>query len=146
MDMKYMGYAFAGFVAAALFPDLSCGVPARPHAGLSRILIRIRRAGFHIIQSMIAVSTGGITGLGLMEGKQKLFYLPEPHTDFIFAVTARRTGPVGMRCSWRCLASFYIAASARHCAPQDMFGKISGDGHHRMVVVQAFINISVVLG
>ena len=42
-------------------------------------------AGFHILQSLIAVGTGGIRGLGLMEGRQKLFYLPEPHTDFIFA-------------------------------------------------------------
>src|SRR5947209_13535652 len=54
-----------------------------------------QRAGFHIIQSLIAVSTGGITGTGLMEGKQKLFYLPEPHTDFIFAVTAEELGLVG---------------------------------------------------
>src|SRR5207302_3994981 len=51
--------------------------------------------GFHMIQSLIAVSTGGITGLGLMEGKQKLFYLPEPHTDFIFAVTAEELGLLG---------------------------------------------------
>ncbi len=51
--------------------------------------------GFHIIQSLIAVSTGGITGVGLMEGKQKLFYLPEPHTDFIFAVTAEELGLLG---------------------------------------------------
>ena len=51
--------------------------------------------GFHIIQSLIAVSTGGITGLGFMEGKQKLFYLPEPHTDFIFAVTAEELGLLG---------------------------------------------------
>src|SRR6202000_1243579 len=42
--------------------------------------------GFHINQSLIAVGTGGLTGVGLMEGKQKLFYLPEPHTDFIFSV------------------------------------------------------------
>src|SRR5437868_6620971 len=48
--------------------------------------------GFHIIQSMIAVGTGGVTGMGLMEGKEKLFYLPEPHTDFIFAVTAEEVG------------------------------------------------------
>src|SRR5207244_1586796 len=72
--------------------------------------------GFHIIQSLIAVGTGGVTGVGLMEGKQKLFYLPEPHTDFIFAVTAEELGLVGalfvvalfaiflwrgMRVSWR---------------------------------------------
>jgi cell division protein FtsW len=42
-------------------------------------------AGFHILQSLIAVGTGGIRGKGLMEGVQKLFFLPEPHTDFIFA-------------------------------------------------------------
>src|ERR1700756_288864 len=54
-----------------------------------------RGTGFHIIQSLIAVSTGGLTGIGLMEGKQKLFYLPEPHTDFIFAVTAEELGLVG---------------------------------------------------
>src|SRR5207237_7701492 len=52
--------------------------------------------GFHIIQSMIAVGTGGVTGMGLMGGKEKLFYLPEPHTDFIFAVTAEEVGLVGV--------------------------------------------------
>ena len=51
--------------------------------------------GFHIIQSLIAVGTGGFTGLGLMEGKQKLFYLPEPHTDFIFSVIAEEMGLLG---------------------------------------------------
>src|SRR5512141_316698 len=51
--------------------------------------------GFHIIQSLIAVGTGGFTGLGLMEGKQKLFYLPEPYNDFIFAVTAEELGLIG---------------------------------------------------
>ena len=51
--------------------------------------------GFHINQSLIAVGTGGMTGVGLMEGKQKLFYLPEPHTDFIYAVTAEELGLIG---------------------------------------------------
>ena len=52
-------------------------------------------AGFHILQSLIAVGTGGIRGLGLMEGRQKLFYLPEPHTDFIFANIAEELGLIG---------------------------------------------------
>ena len=47
--------------------------------------------GFQIIQSLIAVGTGGVFGKGLMDGVQKLFYLPEPHTDFIFAVIAEET-------------------------------------------------------
>src|SRR6185369_16004788 len=48
--------------------------------------------GFHMVQSLIAVGTGGVTGQGLMEGKQKLFYLPEPQTDFIYAVIAEEWG------------------------------------------------------
>src|ERR1043166_7062768 len=51
--------------------------------------------GFQIIQSLIAVGTGGIWGRGLMAGVQKLFYLPEPHTDFIFAVISEETGFIG---------------------------------------------------
>src|SRR4030095_14430710 len=52
-------------------------------------------AGFQIIQSLIAVGTGGVTGKGLMNGVQKLFYLPEPHTDFIYSVIAEELGLVG---------------------------------------------------
>src|SRR5208283_336575 len=51
--------------------------------------------GFNILQSYIAIGTGGITGLGLMEGKQKLFFLPEPQTDFIFAVVGEELGLIG---------------------------------------------------
>src|SRR5712691_12528882 len=54
-----------------------------------------RGSGYQIIQSLIAVGTGGLTGVGLMEGKQKLFYLPEPHTDFIFAVIGEELGLIG---------------------------------------------------
>ena len=51
--------------------------------------------GFQIIQSLIAVGTGGVFGKGLMNGVQKLFYLPEPHTDFIYAVISEETGLIG---------------------------------------------------
>src|ERR1700741_1175354 len=95
MRLRYFGYAFG----AALLPlyFLIFHVAWRR----DRILAFLnpysdpQGRGFHIIQSLIAVSTGGITGVGLMEGKQKLFYLPEPHTDFIFAVTAEELGLVG---------------------------------------------------
>ena len=102
--------------------------------------------GFHIIQSLIAVSTGGITGVGLMEGKEKLFYLPEPHTDFIFSVLGEELGLVG------CI--FVVSLFAILCwrgirtalRTQDTFGRFLAVGITSMVVVQAFINISVVLG
>src|SRR5947207_164697 len=102
--------------------------------------------GFHIIQSLIAVSTGGITGLGLMEGKQKLFYLPEPHTDFIFAVTAEELGLVGALVIIALFAVFLWRGIRTSLHTQDMFGRFLVVGITSMVVVQAFINISVVLG
>jgi cell division protein FtsW len=102
--------------------------------------------GFQIIQSMIAVGTGGVFGRGLMSGVQKLFYLPEPHTDFIYAVIAEELGLVGavavLACfgvlAWR---GFRIASRA-----QDNFGSLVALGITAMIVGQAFLNMSVVLG
>ncbi len=102
--------------------------------------------GFHIIQSLIAVSTGGITGLGYMEGKQKLFYLPEPHTDFIFAVTAEELGLLGSLVVLLLFGIFLWRGVRTALRTHDMFGRLLAVGITSMVVVQAFINISVVLG
>ena len=102
--------------------------------------------GFQIIQSFVAVGTGGITGIGLMEGKQKLFYLPEPQTDFIFANVCEELGFVG---AFALLAAFAIIlwrgwrASAR-CTCE--FGRLLAIGLTVMVVGQALVNMSVVLG
>jgi cell division protein FtsW len=102
--------------------------------------------GFQIIQSLIAVGTGGVFGRGLMEGRQKLFFLPEPHTDFIYAVIAEETGLVGALVILACfgvLAWRGLRASSR--AP-DSFGAFLALGITMMIVLQAFVNISVVLG
>ena len=102
--------------------------------------------GFHIIQSMIAVGTGGLTGLGLMEGKQKLFYLPEPHTDFIFAVTAEEVGLVGAIAVVALFVIFLYRGLRTAIRTEDTFGRYLATGITAMVVLQACINISVVLG
>lgn len=102
--------------------------------------------GFHIIQSLIAVATGGITGLGLMEGKQKLFYLPEPHTDFIFAVTAEELGLLGCLIVVALFGIFLWRGVRMAFRTSDLFGRYLAVGITSMVVLQAFINISVVLG
>ncbi len=104
------------------------------------------KAGFHIIQSLIAVGTGGLTGTGLMEGKQKLFYLPEPHTDFIFAVTAEELGLVGALFVVTLFAIFLWRGMRASWRTTDLFGRYLAVGITSMVVLQAFINISVVLG
>ena len=102
--------------------------------------------GFHIIQSMIAVSTGGLTGAGLMEGKQKLFYLPEPHTDFIYANIAEELGLWGAVLVVILFSIFLWRGIRVAMKTQDPFARFLATGITAMVVVQALINISVVLG
>ena len=97
-------------------------------------------------QSKIAVGAGGPLGLGLMQGKQKLLYLPEAHTDFIYAVVGEELGLLG---SLVVLAGFVVilwrGLRAALYMP-DEFGRYLALGVTTLVVVQAFMNISVVLG
>jgi len=146
LEMRYLGYAFLASLLPLYF--LIFHVAYRR----ARILAFLdpysdpQGRGFHIIQSLIAVSTGGITGVGLMEGKQKLFYLPEPHTDFIFAVTAEELGLVGSLIIVCLFAVFLWRGIRTAIKTHDMFGRFLAVGITSMIVVQAFINISVVLG
>ncbi len=105
-----------------------------------------RGSGYQIIQSLIAVGTGGLTGVGLMEGRQKLFYLPYPYSDFIFAVIGEELGLLGacavvagfMLFLWRGLRTAWLAPNP--------FGTFLAAGLTLAIVLQAFINLSVVLG
>jgi cell division protein FtsW len=103
-------------------------------------------SGFQIIQSLIATGTGGLTGKGLMGGVQKLFYLPEPHTDFIFAVIGEEFGLLGATLVIGCFCLIaWRGLRAAMFAP-DAFGAFLAIGFTTMIVLQAFVNISVVLG
>ena len=102
--------------------------------------------GFHILQSYIAVGTGGITGVGLMEGKQKLFFLPEPQTDFIFAVVGEELGLIGTVAIVIVFALILYRGLKASAACQDDFGRLLALGLTVMIVGQALINMSVVLG
>jgi cell division protein FtsW len=102
--------------------------------------------GFQLLQSLIAVGSGGLTGVGLMESKQKLFYLPEPSTDFIYAVVAEELGFLGAVAVLALFAFWgWRAFRAAIQAPDD-FGRYLGLGITTMVIGQALINLSVVLG
>ena len=101
--------------------------------------------GFHAIQSLIAVGTGGVTGLGLGHGKQKLFFLPYPYTDFIYAIVGEELGLIGCVVVLA-LFGFLFARGVRAAAnAPDSFGRLLGIGFSVMIVVQALVNISVVL-
>jgi len=150
LNMKWIGISVLAAlpIAYIAFYFLVFLVPYR----WNRILVFLdpeidpQGVGFQIIQSLTSVGTGGIRGLGYMEGKQKLFYLPDAHTDFIFAVIGEELGLIGTLLvlvlfgvfAWRGLR-----ASGR--AP-DLFGFYVALGITVTVCIQAFINMSVVLG
>ncbi len=100
---------------------------------------------YQVRQSKIAVGTGGVLGVGLMQGKQKLLYLPEAHTDFIYAVVGEELGLWGSTALlagfvlilWRGLRLFWLAP--------DEFGRYLALGITVSIVVQAMINMSVVV-
>src|SRR5262249_33512607 len=102
--------------------------------------------GFQIIQSLVAVGTGGVFGRGLMAGVQKLFYLPEPHTDFIYAVISEELGLIGATAVLLCFAVITWRGLRISARAPDAFGSFLALGLTTMIAVQAFINISVVLG
>ena len=102
--------------------------------------------GFQILQSYIAVGTGGITGVGLMEGKQKLFFLPEPQTDFIFAVVGEELGLIGAIAIVAVFAVILVRGLRASAACKDDFGRLLAIGLTVMIVGQALVNMSVVLG
>jgi cell division protein FtsW len=102
--------------------------------------------GFQIIQSLIAIGTGGVWGKGLMNGVQKLFYLPAPHTDFIYSVISEELGLVGATAVVACFCVITWRGLRVALRAPDSFGAFLALGLTTMVAVQALVNISVVLG
>lgn len=104
-----------------------------------------KTSGYHIIQSLVAIGSGGIWGLGLGQSRQKFFILPERHTDFIFAITCEELGLIGgvavlvlfFILIWRGL---YIASRA-----PNTFGFLTAAGITTVIGLQVIVNIGVVL-
>lgn len=146
LEVKYLAYGFIGSLPLLYFAIFHVAYRRDRILAFLNPYADPQGRGFHIIQSLIAVSTGGLTGVGLMEGKQKLFYLPEPHTDFIFSVLGEEMGLVGCMIIVLLFAIFLWRGIRTALRTQDIFGRFLAVGITSMVVVQAFINISVVLG
>ena len=102
--------------------------------------------GYQVIQSMIAVGTGGIFGTGIMGGVQKLFYLPEPHNDFIYAVIAEELGLLGATTVLVCFCLITWRGLRTASRAPDRFGALLAVGLTVMIAFQALLNISVVTG
>lgn len=101
--------------------------------------------GYQIHQSLITLGSGGPWGTGLAAGKQKLFFLPMPHTDFIYAVVGEELGLWGTLLVLLLFIGFYWRGLRIAMRARDPFGRFLALGLTNMVVIQALINISVVL-
>ena len=104
------------------------------------------RTSFQIVQSLLAFGSGGLFGTGLGGGSQKLFFLPAPHTDFIFAVIAEELGMVGATITLGLFALFTIRGIRIALMAEELFGTLLGVGITAMISMQAVVNMGVVLG
>jgi cell division protein FtsW len=105
-----------------------------------------RDAGFQLVQSFITFASGGIFGRGLGESRQKMFYLPAAHTDFIFSVIGEELGLLGalaVLLVFSLLVYRGIRISLRH---PDEFGRLLAFGLTALLALQALVNMAVVLG
>jgi len=106
----------------------------------------LQGAGYHVAQSLLALGSGGLTGVGLGQGQQKYFFLPEPHTDFVFSIIGEELGLLG---TLGVLLSFLIFGRLgfriARTAP-DAFGYMLASGLTSLILVYAFINMGVTTG
>ena len=103
-----------------------------------------QNTGFHIVQSLLALGSGGLFGMGLGASRAKFFYLPEQYTDFIFSVLGEELGLIGALAVVALFVTLAYRAVRVAIASPDRFGFFVACGCAAMIVIQAFINIGVV--
>ena len=103
-------------------------------------------SGFQIIQSLYAIGPGGLLGLGLGQSRQKFFYLPEPQTDFIFAILAEELGFIGGSFVVLLFALLLWRGVRIALGAPDLYGSFLAVGIIAMIAIQVIINVGVVTG
>ena len=148
----------AGIKGSKLLPFVLAAVPAiiglvalKPYR-MRRIMAYLNPwadpegAGFQLIQSLVALGSGGLFGVGLGESKQKLFYLPAAHTDFIFSVLGEELGLVGVTVVIILLALFAWYAIRLALRGPDTFATLTGLGVVLLMLLEAMVHIGVATG
>jgi cell division protein FtsW len=135
----------AGAVAVALFVSLH-DYAWRRILGFLDPWARASDEGFQLVQSFVAFGSGGLFGRGLGDGRQKLFYLPEAHTDFILSVVAEETGLVGVLLVLGAFAALLVAGLRIAARARDPFSLLVAFSMTTLVTVPALLNAAVVMG
>jgi cell division protein FtsW len=105
-----------------------------------------RDGGFQLVQSIIAFNQGGISGVGLGNGRQKLYYLPEAHTDFILSLVAEELGLLGVLAVLGAFAALVVAGVRIARRSRDRFALLTAFGMTAMLTLPAAVNAAVVMG
>jgi cell division protein FtsW len=103
-------------------------------------------AGFQTVQSLLAFGNGGLAGVGPGASKQKLFFLPEAHTDFVFAVIGEEFGFIGCAAVLGCFAVLLGHGMAVARRSSNLFARYLATGITSMIILQAVMNVAVVVG
>lgn len=141
-------FAILGLIGAAGFVALVLSAPYR----IKRITSFLDPwedplgSGFQIIQSLYAIGPGGLFGLGLGQSRQKFFYLPEPQTDFIFAILAEELGFIGGSLILLLFSLLLWRGIRIALGAPDLYGSFLAVGIIAMIAIQVMINIGVVTG
>ena len=136
---------------ALVFPLIGVLIYFKPYR-FQRILIFLnpwkdpQGAGFQIIQSLIAIGSGNVTGVGIAQSKQKFFYLPMQHTDFIFSIIAEETGFIGSCVIIFLYCSFLVVGLKLATKISERFSCYLILGYIFLVTIQAIMNICVTTG
>jgi len=102
--------------------------------------------GFQLVQSFVAFGRGDLLGVGLGDGRQKLFYLPEAHTDFILSVVAEELGLAGVLLVLGAFAAFLVAGTRIARRARDPFALLTAFGMTALIALPAIVNAAVVMG
>jgi cell division protein FtsW len=157
--LAFVSFAMFFAAGARVFHLIAIVAATAPIAAISVLASPYRRArifafvdpwkdpqntGFHIVQSLLALGSGGFFGLGLGASRAKFFYLPEQYTDFIFSVLGEELGLFGALAVVVLFVALLYRAIRIAIAAPDRFGFFLAVGCGAMIVIQAFINIGVV--
>jgi cell division protein FtsW len=158
VSVAFMLLYVAGVNGKKLLPFVLAAIPAvvaliayKPYR-MRRIMAYLNPwadpegAGFQLIQSLVALGSGGLFGVGLGESKQKLFYLPAAHTDFIFSVLGEETGLLGATAVLILLAMFAWYGIRLALRGPDSFATLTGLGIILLMLLEAMVHIGVATG
>lgn len=129
----------------AVLVPLALGLAFAKSYRIQRIMDFIQTEHYQIRQAKLAIGSGGLTGVGLAKGKQKLYYLPEPHSDFIFATLGEEFGFIGTVTVVLCFLLFLWRGTLVLLRVESSYSKVLGGGFLMLLCTQAYMNISIAL-